>query len=76
MIDGGEFRNSRGNMLLCIAVAVMSIIGLGANVYKANTGEKIEWLPMVGEACVLLAAGCFIYAYFSKKHKEQEGQEK
>lgn len=75
MLQGGT-KNTRSNLVLWIAVSVMSIIGLGANVYKANTGAKLEWLPMVGEACVLLAAGCFIYSYFkSKKQKEENKKE-
>ena len=49
MIDGGGYKNSRGNMLLGVAVAILSIVGLGTNVYKHNTGENVEWFSIVSE---------------------------
>ena len=55
-----------------IAVVVMSIIGLGANVYKANTGEKLEWASTIAELACLIAAGYFIYDYIRKKRAEKE----
>ena len=42
MLEGGTQR-TRGNMLLGVAVAILSIVGLGTNVYKHNTGENVEW---------------------------------
>ena len=37
-------------MVLCVAVAVIAMLGLGLNVYKANTGEEPQWMPIVCEA--------------------------
>lgn len=71
---GQDKRQTRTNLLLWIAVSLMSIIGLGANVYKANTGEPIEWASTIAEACVLLAALCFIFAYF-KGRKQGDSEE-
>ena len=73
MLEGGARRN-RGNLALWIAVVVMSIIGLGANVYKANTGEKLEWASTIAELACLIAAGYFIYDYIRKKRNEKEGE--
>lgn len=72
---GNDKRHTKMNLSLWIAVSLMSIIGLGANVYKANTGEEFEWASTIAEACVLLAAGCFIYAYFRGGKKEQQRDE-
>lgn len=69
---GNDKRQTKTNLSLWIAVSLMSVIGLGANVYKANTGEGIEWASAIAEASVLLAAGCFIFAYFRGSKKEQE----
>ncbi len=71
---GGQKRQTKTNLLLWIAVSMISIISLGVSVYKANTGEELQWLPVVGEVCVLLAAGCFIYAYF-RGHKSDKNRE-
>ena len=54
---------------------MISMIGLGANVYKANTGEAIDWASTIAEAGVCLAAVFFIIDYF-KKRKEQKEEEK
>ena len=69
-------RNTRSNMVLWIAVVLISTIGLGANVYKANTGAKIEWPSTIAEIACLLAAGLFIFENIRKKHKEQENDNK
>ena len=69
-------RNTRSNMVLWIAVVLISTIGLGANVYKANTGAKIEWPSTIAEIVCLLAAGLFIFENIRKKHKEQENDNK
>ena len=59
-------------MVLWIAVVLISMIGLGANVYKANTGAEIEWPSTIAEIVCLLAAGLFIFENIRKKRKEQE----
>ena len=69
-------RNTRSNMVLWIAVVLISTIGLGANVYKANTGAEIEWPSTIAEIVCLLAAGLFIFDKLRKKHKEQEEENK
>lgn len=69
---GNDKRHTKMNLSLWIAVSLMSIIGLGANVYKANTGEEFEWASTIAEACVLLAAGCFIFAYFHKGKEDKK----
>ena len=69
-------RNTRSNMVLWIAVVLISMIGLGANVYKANTGAEIEWPSTIAEIVCLLAAGLFIFDKLHKKHKEQEEENK
>ena len=71
MLEGGA-KHSRGNLALWIAVMVISVIGLGANIYKANTGEKLEWASTIAELGILAAAGYFIYDYTRKKRKEKE----
>jgi general stress protein CsbA len=63
-------------MVLWIAVVLISTIGLGANVYKANTGAEIEWPSTIAEIVCLLAAGLFIFDKLRKKHKEQEEENK
>lgn len=60
-------------MVLCVAVAVIAMLGLGLNVYKANTGEEPDWMPIVCEACTLVVAIWWIYTYF-RKRKESKGQ--
>ena len=69
-------RNTRSNMVLWIAVVLISMIGLGANVYKANTGAEIEWLSTIAEIVCLLAALLFIFENIRKKRKEQENDNK
>ena len=69
-------RNTRSNMVLWIAVVLISMIGWGANVYKANTGAEIKWPSTIAEIVCLLAAGLFIFDKLRKKHKEQEEENK
>ena len=74
MLNQGR-RDTRSNMVLWVSVALLSMIGLGANVYKANTGAPIEWASTIAEIACLLMAGLFIFDYIRKKrkaHKEQE----
>ena len=59
-------------MTLWVSVAVLSILGLGANVYKANTGEPMEWASTIAEIACLLAAVLFIFDYLRKKRKARE----
>jgi hypothetical protein len=56
-------------MTLWVSVALLSIIGLGANVYKANTGEPLEWASTIAEIACLLTAVLFIVDYIRKKRK-------
>lgn len=74
MLEQNCTTQTRSYFVLGIVVAILSIVGLGVSVYKANTGEELQWLPVVGEVCVLLAAGCFIYAYF-RGHKTDKNRE-
>ena len=76
MLEQGRPQRTRTNMALWVSVAILSIIGLGANVYKANTGAKIEWPSTIAEIACLLAAGLFIFDKLRKKHKEQEEDNK
>ena len=62
-------------MALWISVAVLSVLGLGANVYKANTGEPLEWPSTIAEIACLLTAVLFIVDYIRKKRKAREGKE-
>ncbi len=59
-------------MLLCVAVAAIAMFGLGVNVYKANTGQDAQWMPMVCEACMLIIALWWIYTYFRKRKEGKE----
>ena len=68
-------QNTRTNMALWISVAVLSVLGLGANVYKANTGSPIEWPSTIAEIACLLAALLFIFENIRKKRKAREGKE-
>ena len=68
-------RDTRSNMVLWVSVALLSIIGLGANVYKANTGSPIEWPSTIAEIACLLAAGLFIFENIRKKRKARKEQE-
>ena len=63
-------RNTRSNMVLWVAVALISMVGLGANVYKANTGEPMEWASTIAEIACLLTAVLFIVDYIRIKRKE------
>ena len=72
MLEGGTQR-TRGNMLLGVAVAILSIVGLGTNVYKHNTGENVEWFSIVSELAMFAAALYFIISYFrNRKDKKEE----
>ena len=62
-------------MALWISVAVLSVLGLGANVYKANTGSPIEWPSTIAEIACLLAALLFIFENIRKKRKERKEKE-
>ena len=68
-------RNTRSNMVLWVAVALISMIGLGANVYKHNTGEPLEWASTIAEIACLLTAVLFIFDYLRKKRKAREEKE-
>lgn len=72
MLGQGDSRSSRSNMLLGIAAAVLSIIGLGANVYKHNTGVEVEWFSVVSELAVLAAAMYFVISYFRNRKEEKK----
>ena len=75
MIDGGGYKNSRGNMLLGVAVSILSIVGLGTNVYKYNTGENVEWFSIVSELAMFAAALYFIISYFRNRKEEKNDKE-
>ena len=72
MLEQGGVKHTRGNLALWIFVVVLSIVGLGANVYKANTGAQFEWPSTIAELGILVAAGYFIYDYFRKKREKKE----
>ena len=72
MLDQGFTKRTKGNLVLSMAVAVIAIIGLGLNVYKANTGEESQWMPIVCEACMLVVALWWIYTYFRKRKESKE----
>ena len=76
MLNGGT-RRTRGNVALWIVVAVLSMIGLGVNVYQYNTGAQteVDWALVISEAGIFLAAVLFVIDYF-KKRKEQKEEEK
>ena len=74
MLNQGR-RDTRSNMVLWVSGALLSIVGLGANVYKANTGSPIEWPSTIAEIACLLAAGLFIFENIRKKRKAREGKE-
>ena len=74
MLNQGR-RDTRSNMVLWVSVALLSIIGLGANVYKANTGAPIEWPSTIAEIACLIAAVFFIFDYIRKKRKARKEQE-
>ncbi len=71
MLNQGR-RDTRSNMVLWVSVALLSIVGLGANVYKANTGSPIEWPSTIAEIACFLAAGLFIFENIRKKRKEHD----
>ena len=68
-------RNTRSNMALWVAVALLSMIGLGANVYKYNTGEPLEWTSTIAEIACLAAAGLFIFDYIRKKREKKREED-
>ena len=74
MLNQGR-RDTRSNMVLWVSVALLSVLGLGANVYKANTGSPIEWPSTIAEIVCLLAAGLFIFENIRKKRKAREEKE-
>ena len=74
MLNQGR-RDTRSNMVLWVSVVLLSIVGLGANVYKANTGSPIEWPSTIAEIVCLLAAGLFIFENIRKKRKAREEKE-
>ena len=74
MLNQGR-RDTRSNMVLWVSVTLLSIVGLGANVYKANTGSPIEWPSTIAEIACLLAAGLFIFENIRKKRKAREEKE-
>ena len=76
MLEQGRPQRTRTNMALWVSVAILSIIGLGANVYKANTGDELDWASTIAEVACLLTAGLFIFDKLRKKHKEQEEDNK
>lgn len=70
----GNTRRTRSNMALWITAAVLSLIGLGGNVYQYNTGTKAEldWVIICSEAGVFLAAMLFIIDYLRKRKEEKK----
>ncbi len=62
-------------MLLGVAVAILSIVGLGTNVYKHNTGENVEWFSIVSELAMFAAALYFIISYFRNRKDKKEEKE-
>ena len=74
MLNQGR-RDTRSYMVLWVSVALLSVLGLGANVYKANTGSPIEWPSTIAEIACLLAAGLFIFENIRKKRKAREEKE-
>ena len=74
MLNQGR-RDTRSNMVLWVSVALLSVLGLSANVYKANTGSPIEWPSTIAEIACLLAALLFIFENIRKKRKAREEKE-
>ena len=72
MLEQGGVKHTRGNLALWIFVVVLSIVGLGANVYKANTGSPIEWPSTIAEIACLVASVFFIFDYIRKKRKAKQ----
>lgn len=72
MLDQGFTKRTKGNLVLSMAVAVIAMLGLGLNVYKANTGEEPQWMPIVCEASTLVVALWWIYTYFRKRKERKE----
>jgi hypothetical protein len=72
MLDQGFTKRTTGNLVLSMAVAVIAMLGLGLNVYKANTGEEPQWMPIVCEASTLVVALWWIYTYFRKRKESKE----
>lgn len=72
MLDQGFTKRTKGNLVLSMAVAVIAMLGLGLNVYKANTGEEPQWMPIVCEASTLVVAIWWIYTYFRKRKESKE----
>ena len=74
MLNQGR-RDTRSNMVLWVSVALLSIVGLGANVYKANTGSPIEWPSTIAEIACLLTALLLVFENIRKKRKERKEKE-
>ena len=74
MLNQGR-RDTRSNMVLWVSVALLSIVGLGANVYKANTGEPLEWPSTIAEIACLLTALLLVFENIRKKRKERKEKE-
>ena len=72
MLDQGFTKRTKGNLVLSMAVVVIAMLGLGLNVYKANTGEEPQWMPIVCEASTLVVALWWIYTYFRKRKESKE----
>ena len=72
MLDQGFTKRTKGNLVLSMAVAVIAMLGLVLNVYKANTGEEPQWMPIVCEASTLVVALWWIYTYFRKRKESKE----
>ena len=87
MIDGGGYKNSRGNMLLGVAVAILSIVGLGTNFtfrtrefeqmeleFFCKPGEDLEWFSIVSELAMFAAAMYFVFSYFRNRKEEKKDE--
>jgi hypothetical protein len=46
-------------MALWVCVALLSMVGLGANVYKYQSGEPLKWASTIAEITCLVAAVLF-----------------
>ena len=71
MLDQGA-RNTRTNMALWVCVALLSMVGLGANVYKYQSGEPLEWASTIAEITCLVAAVLFVIDYVRKKRAQKK----
>ena len=74
MLEQGVNRDSRSNLVLWVAVAVLSVMGLGADAYKIISGEPIRWVYIISEALIFIAAGSFVLSHFRRKRKKEEAE--